>query len=367
MRETPGSLLRKAREEKKITLKQASEETRITQRHLSAIESDNYSVFPGETYTLGFLRSYASYLEVDPEKVIQLYRGTQLSESEVPLQELTRPPVALRDYLDKYLKPLLLGAVILLLVVTAALLFDREKEEEKVPENQDFGQIESLLRHSANLPPIDTENIKLRSGFSTAVIETGKGINFSVENQEVYLVLLELTSPKEGSAKATFDFYPNKRQIILQENEPYLLEDPILPRKIKLTLIGATPNTAKVQIELENKTEAVMEEPVRTERGVANPDNFIIRLEAVTTGENFVEFFIDGKPAHRGQLAAGKEIFYEANDSIQMKIGDAGAIVLKINGKIENLGRKGNTACKIYRKVRDPVEQTKFRVEGRDC
>lgn len=371
MKETPGSVLRKAREEKKISLKQAAEETRITQRNLAAIESDNYSVFPGETYTLGFLRSYASYLELDPEKIIQLYKGAQLSESEVPLQELTRPTISLRDYLDRYIKFILVGLVVVLVSLVVILVFSRETEDQVVVTNDNLGQIESFLKSSANIPPIETENIKLPAGFSTAVLETGRGINFSVENQEVYLVLIELNAPRGEVAKAKFEFYPGKKSFWLNENEPITLEESFLPRKIRLTLVGATPNTAKVQIELTESIQSITEIPKEVinpnETRLANPENFIIRLEAITTGENFVEFFIDGKPGKRGQIPAGTEIFYEANDSIQMKIGDAGAIVLKINGIKENLGKKGSTACRIYRKMRDPIEQTKFRIDARDC
>ncbi|MCX7633342.1 MAG: helix-turn-helix domain-containing protein, partial [Turneriella sp.] len=85
---TAGQLLKKAREEKRISLRQAADETRIPLRHLQAIEDDNYMVFPGETYIIGFLTSYANYLEVDPELVKRLYKGSQLTESETPLQEL---------------------------------------------------------------------------------------------------------------------------------------------------------------------------------------------------------------------------------------------------------------------------------------
>ncbi len=375
MRETPGSLLKKAREEKKITLKQASEETRITSRHLTALEEDNYSVFPGETYALGFLRSYATYLDLDPEKILQLYRGTLISESEVPLQELTQPTISIGDQIERYARPLFGLALILAFLLGLGIYFSQDPEKTPVMNPADSaGEIDSFLKNSANIPDVETDHVKLRSGFTTAVIQVGKGIDFSIQNAEIYLILRELNYRREAPSTAVFEFYPGKKSVTLKENEGLIIENSVIPKKFRLTLIGATPNNAKIQIDMGevnpeagSKTEVQPESEGDNEIRIANPSNFIIRLEAVTTGDNFVEFYVDGKPGKRGQLASGSTIFYEANDSIQMKIGDAGAIDLRINGKQEILGRKGNTACRIYRKVKDPIEQTRFKVEVKDC
>ena len=70
---TPGEILHNKRELKKISLKQAADDTNITVRHLKALEEDKYKSFPGETYALGFLRSYANYLDLDAENLIQIY------------------------------------------------------------------------------------------------------------------------------------------------------------------------------------------------------------------------------------------------------------------------------------------------------
>src|SRR5688572_4148180 len=99
---TAGALLKKAREDRRISLRQAADDTKITSRHLQAIEDDNYLVFPGETYALGFLASYAVYLEVDPDQVKRLYKGSQLTETETPLHELMQPTIQISDYLERF-------------------------------------------------------------------------------------------------------------------------------------------------------------------------------------------------------------------------------------------------------------------------
>jgi hypothetical protein len=103
------------------------------------------------------------------------------------------------------------------------------------------------------------------------------------------------------------------------------------------------------------------------ESRVSNPDNFLIRLEGTLTGDTYVEYFIDGKPGKRGLFKKDTPLLLEANDSIQIKIGDAGDVRITINGKPEVLGQKGHVANKIIRKVRDPVEQSKFKVVIKDA
>ena len=55
-----GSVLRKARNRRKIELSEVEAATRIRMRFLQAIESEEWDVLPGGVYTRGFIRTYAS-------------------------------------------------------------------------------------------------------------------------------------------------------------------------------------------------------------------------------------------------------------------------------------------------------------------
>lgn len=383
MRQTPGEFLRLAREGKKISIKQAAEETHITSRHITAIEADNFGVFPGETYTMGFLRSYATYLDVDPEKVLQLYKGSQISEKESPIEELTRPTVQTSDYIQKYSRVLVFVALLIGIILVSILFVNRAPERNAVvngpsAENSDnaaAANIEDFLKNSTTIPEVETEHVKIKDGYTTSVIPVSSGIDFSVDNTEVYLVLMSLGYQKgaQGQSIGSIELYPGKRTWHISENEPIEINEPGISKPLRVTLIGATPNNAKVQIEVIQNDEGNLENAnnedladTGNEVRIANPSNFILKLEGSTNAPNYVEFFVDGKQAKRGQLAAGSQFYYEANDSIQMKIGDAGAVTLRINGKPQVLGKKGQTVNKIIRKERDPVEQTKFRVVVKD-
>ncbi len=65
-----GELLRSRRQALGLTLEQVHAETRIPVRYLQALEEERFEVFPAVTYARGFLRTYAQFLELDPESLL---------------------------------------------------------------------------------------------------------------------------------------------------------------------------------------------------------------------------------------------------------------------------------------------------------
>jgi len=83
-----GEQLKNARQERGVSLDQVADETNIARRYLEALESENFSVFPGEPYILGFLRNYADYLGLDPQSLVNSFRGIRIQEQPVPIDAL---------------------------------------------------------------------------------------------------------------------------------------------------------------------------------------------------------------------------------------------------------------------------------------
>jgi len=77
-----GAQLRAAREARGLTLEQVAAETRIPQRHLVAIESGDFAKLPGRTYAVGFTRTYAKMLGVDPDDAAAMVRAELDAQSE---------------------------------------------------------------------------------------------------------------------------------------------------------------------------------------------------------------------------------------------------------------------------------------------
>lgn len=71
-----GAILRRARNRRKVELSEVEAATRIRLRYLRAIESEDWDVLPGGVYTRGFIRTYASFLGLDGDRLAQDYRAS---------------------------------------------------------------------------------------------------------------------------------------------------------------------------------------------------------------------------------------------------------------------------------------------------
>jgi cytoskeleton protein RodZ len=90
--ESPGEKLKTARNEKGLSIDQVSHDTNITVRYIEALEEENYGVFPGEPYIIGFIKNYSAYLELDVQKILSLYKALRIQEQPVPVEQLLKHP-----------------------------------------------------------------------------------------------------------------------------------------------------------------------------------------------------------------------------------------------------------------------------------
>jgi len=97
--ESLGDKLREAREEKSLSISYISQETNISSRYLEALEKEDFAQFPGEPYILGFLKNYGTYLELDVNELLSLYRSFKIQEEPVPVEQLLRSPSKAPKYL----------------------------------------------------------------------------------------------------------------------------------------------------------------------------------------------------------------------------------------------------------------------------
>ena len=65
-----GSELQQERKRRGYTLADVEAYLRIRHSHLEAIEAGRFSDLPGTTYVLGFIRSYAQFLELDADEIV---------------------------------------------------------------------------------------------------------------------------------------------------------------------------------------------------------------------------------------------------------------------------------------------------------
>ena len=69
-----GRVLREAREGFGQDIATVSQQLRIRSVYLTAIEEGRYQDLPGSTYAVGFVRSYAEYLGLEPNEIVRRFR-----------------------------------------------------------------------------------------------------------------------------------------------------------------------------------------------------------------------------------------------------------------------------------------------------
>jgi cytoskeletal protein RodZ len=72
---TAGASLREAREAAGMNLADVAQKTRIPQRHLEAIERDDFNALPSTTYSVGFARAYARAVNADEVAIAAMVRS----------------------------------------------------------------------------------------------------------------------------------------------------------------------------------------------------------------------------------------------------------------------------------------------------
>lgn len=79
-----GATLREARNRRKVGFSEVEAATRIRARYLQAIENEQWDVLPGDVYVRSFIRTYASYLGLDGERLADDYRRSVAAGQERP-------------------------------------------------------------------------------------------------------------------------------------------------------------------------------------------------------------------------------------------------------------------------------------------
>src|SRR3972149_6088028 len=96
--QTIGEKLEEARKRKGISVREAAETTKIRGDYLQKFEANPFDLNLPPLYIRGFLRSYARYLELDPDRVVGDF-NTVLAEGKSARRE-TREVYGRVDFAD---------------------------------------------------------------------------------------------------------------------------------------------------------------------------------------------------------------------------------------------------------------------------
>jgi cytoskeleton protein RodZ len=77
-----GDRLRREREMRGVTLDEITESTKISRRHLEALEGEHFDQLPGGVFNKGFVRAYARFLGIDEDRAVADYSAASNEQPE---------------------------------------------------------------------------------------------------------------------------------------------------------------------------------------------------------------------------------------------------------------------------------------------
>jgi len=373
--ESIGETLRQAREARKISIKDVVKETNISPLYLQALEEEKFDKFPSETYLIGFLRTYSEFLKLDVEAIVQAYKGYKIGESATPLEELTKPTksnisMAASSFLNKNRNVLMIAGIVIVSIFLIWGIKSLFTSNVDISSDDSTDTIKEEYAKNKEHEIENLRNLQLSNNKGFILVYKNEAVQFLVDNKEVVFLLKSI----EGEAVA-LELLPGKKVVKLKIEEPRTLGIEGCPRDVTFTLKGLTENRAKIMVSLGEKKEVeetVAKEDEKTIRAdstsveAQNRQSLKIVFEAEFVQKSFIELYLDGVRKVRGFIPQGQVERWEATEYIQIKIGNAGGIKARINGKDFSFGAAGQVANKVITWKKDVQNPNLYHITVKD-
>ena len=119
-RSVVGERLREAREVRGVDLHRVERDTKIRLKYLAALEAGEFADLPGDVYTRGFLRNYATYLGLDPDEIEDDWRQEGGEVMKVKPVIAGPKPLTMRRKITFQGSHVVIGVVAVIVLVVAA-------------------------------------------------------------------------------------------------------------------------------------------------------------------------------------------------------------------------------------------------------
>jgi len=344
--ESIGDTLREAREVKGISVDQVAQETHISKAYIEALECEDFSQFPGETYIFGFLRNYADYLGLDPSRAIDMYKNFKVREQPVPMDELLgRNQPSSRGFLA-------VGVVGALILVGLAVFFI-PRGIQAFSEYQTARAAQKALESSAR----DIQIYKVTEEVLENRFYQGDQLLVPLGDREFLITLTDVNE------RLFLEWDEGTLSLALGE-EHYLDldEDGVLDLRVALRDIDMSSGDGGVllmshlmeQGEQGKTAESIDSSAVTGElsEGIVimediRPQPF--RLDAVFRGYGLLRYRSDNRAMEQEYFREGDRFRLEVNRSVQLGVSNGGSLILKIGGRELDLGGSGKVSVKLIR------------------
>ena len=147
-----GALLKSEREKRDVSIDQITKLTRLRRHFIEALEAEDWRHLPAPVFVRGFIRAYARALNLDEDKVFDLYEGTTPPDMSVPQPVVAAPP-------PRKTPILVVGAAVVvgIIVVIYLLRGDRVPQPPEAPIAESIAERSATPSEPAEQGQTDTE------------------------------------------------------------------------------------------------------------------------------------------------------------------------------------------------------------------
>ncbi len=360
-----GDQLKTAREARGLSIEYVAGETNIAKRYIAAMEVEDFSVFPGDPYIVGFLRNYAEYLGIDSNSIVQAFRGIRIQEQPVPIQELLQPK-------RLPIWPIITVAVVAAIAIATFLILRAVEAKEPAgapeltrsePVQHSLGTVsfeKRLYEGDSILVPYNGESYRLSI---TAIddrvaIETPVGLTRFMLGEEASIDLDKDNQPELVAFIADFQKNDASKGAVIRLTAKGILASSLQSPGTLSATADETPAVAAVQVQVVPGVQpaAGADRPTSQEAtifsGKRSPHPFVVNV----TFRNYTMFRheIDRKDREERYYHKGEQISVTANNSAKLWTSNAAACKLTIQASggqsadVE-LGSPGEVAVKQIR------------------
>jgi cytoskeletal protein RodZ len=346
--ESLGEKLKSARIEKGLNFDQISRETNISLRYLEALEMENFAIFPGEPYIIGFLKNYGSYLDLDVQKLISLYRALKIQEQPVPVEHLLKP----RPQIPRYLLPVL-GCVALLFLIGYGLyhlITNRQSRPDNKPAARTPAEYvmegnsmeKRLYKNDSILIPVGTDMYKLelsnlgeaatiRTPAGSVILDLGQESAIDLNNDgipELRITVADFAknNPDMGTLLHFFmmdsvALYDNAASGTQQQETPFALSN--VSSSVSTTVIPSSPSAYPFTLQINFQGYCMFRWEVLNERDrrERNQRYFQRAEELNIQAQNGIRLWASNAQAARFLVIGGGR-------SVPVEVGASGEVVV---------------------------------------
>ena len=236
-----GAMLKEMRQQKGVKLSDVSKLLCIRKFYLEAIESSDYETVPAFPYGIGFIRSYAKFLGLNSENIVELYKeetnASQTKDMRVlePQSEASMPGT----------KYLIISILAIILVYAGWTMFNND--DEMLPE-ESFTELQDNA-NASDIVVIEEINFNQTEGGETISSEVEENLNEQPEMTETPKQNTEVpAAEKEPAAEPAQIAKPQEPQPVApakaeEPAKPVIPSDGVFVEVLKETWVEAKDET----------------------------------------------------------------------------------------------------------------------------